>query len=208
MFALEMPARIPPTARLSSEYLVISLTPIRSRIRYEMSSVPQFQAASGGGPEELANAPRLPRCVNPRALALASEWRESLADPGAIVSRAIEFFRGGRFEYTLQPPRLGRNSVDEFLFNTRQGFCEHFASSFVFMMRAAGVPARVVTGYQGGDTIPVDGYMVVRQAEDRKSTRLNSSHITISYAVFCLKKKKQKRTTIRTNRTNTRIQVQ
>src|SRR5712664_3023047 len=165
MFALEMPARIPPTARLTSEYLVISLTPIRSRIRYEMSSFPQFQAASGGGPEDLANALRLPRGVNPRALALASEWRESLADPGAIVRRAIEFFRGGRFEYTLQPPALGRNSVDEFLFDTRQGFCEHFASSFVFMMRAAGVPARVVTGYQGGDTNPVDGYMVVRQAD-------------------------------------------
>ena len=69
------------------------------------------------------------------------------------------------FEYTLQPPALWRNSVDEFLFDTKQGFCEHFASSFVFLMRAAGVPARVVTGYQGGDTNPVDGYMVVRQAD-------------------------------------------
>src|SRR2546427_6462968 len=171
MFALEMPARIPPAGRLTSEYLVISLTPIRSRIRYEMSSFPQFQAASGGGPEDLANALRLPRGVNPRALALAGEWRESLADPGAIVSRAIEFFRGGRFEYTLQPPALGRNSVDEFLFDTKQGFCEHFASSFAFMMRAAGVPARVVTGYQGGDTNPVDGYMVVRQADARSEER-------------------------------------
>jgi len=55
--------------------------------------------------------------------------------------------------------------VDEFLFDAKQGFCEHFASSFVFLMRAAGVPARVVTGYQGGDTNPVDGYMVVRQAD-------------------------------------------
>src|SRR6266852_5246491 len=165
MFALEMPARIPPTARLTSEYLVISLTPIRSRMRYEMRSFFQFQAPSGGNPEDLANALRLPRGVNPRARALASEWRESLADNASIVRGAIEFFRGGRFEYTLQPPALGRNSVDEFLFDTRQGFCEHFASSFVFLMRAAGVPARVVTGYQGGDTNPVDGYMVVRQAD-------------------------------------------
>ncbi len=165
MFALEMPTRIPPTARLTSEYLVISLTPIRSRIRYEMRSFPQFQAPSGSNPEDLANALRLPRGVNPRARALASEWRESLADNAAIVRRAIEFFRGSRFEYTLQPPSLGQNSVDEFLFDTKQGFCEHFASSFVFLMRAAGVPARVVTGYQGGDTNPVDGYMVVRQAD-------------------------------------------
>src|SRR6266849_1992412 len=165
MFALEMPTRIPPTARLTSEYLVISLTPIRSRIRYEMRSFPQFQAPSGSNPEDLANALRLPRSVNPRALALAGEWRESLADNAAIVRRSIEFFRGSRFEYTLEPPALGQNSVDKFLFDTKQGFCEHFASSFVFLMRAAGVPARVVTGYQGGDTNPVDGYMVVRQAD-------------------------------------------
>jgi transglutaminase-like putative cysteine protease len=81
------------------------------------------------------------------------------------VRRAIDFFRGNRFQYTREPPKLGEHSVDEFLFDTRQGFCEHFASSFVFLMRSAGVPARVVTGYQGGDTNPVDGYMVVRQAD-------------------------------------------
>jgi len=165
MFALEMPTRIPPTARLTSEYLVISPTPIRSRMRYEMRSFPQFQAPSGANPGDLAQALGLPRGVNPRARALAGEWRESLPDNVAIVRRAIEFFRGSRFEYTLQPPLLGENSVDEFLFDTKQGFCEHFASSFVFLMRAAGVPARVITGYQGGDTNPVDGYMVVRQAD-------------------------------------------
>ena len=165
MFALEMPTRIPPNARLTSEYLVISMTPIRSRMRYEMRSFPQFQAPSGANPEDLAQALGLPRGVNPRARTLASEWRESLPDNAAIVRRAVEFFRSSRFEYTLQPPLLGENSVDEFLFDAKQGFCEHFASSFVFLMRAAGVPARVVTGYQGGDTNPVDGYMVVRQAD-------------------------------------------
>jgi len=165
MFALEMPTRLPQNARLTSEYLAISLTPIRSRIRYEMRSSPQFQALSGANPEDLALARRLPRGSNPRARTLAGEWREAGSDDAAIVRRAIDFFRGSRFEYTLEPPMLGANSVDEFLFDTKQGFCEHFASSFVFLMRAAGVPARVVTGYQGGDTNPVDGYMVVRQAD-------------------------------------------
>jgi len=165
MFALEMPTRLPQNARLTSEYLPISLTPIRSRIRYEMRSSPQFQARGGAEPRDLAAALRLPAGFDPRARALAREWRESLPDNPAIVRRAVEFFRGSRFEYTLQPPLLGRDSVDEFLFDTKQGFCEHFASSFVFLMRAAGVPARVVTGYQGGDTNPVDGYMVVRQAD-------------------------------------------
>jgi len=165
MFALEMPTRIPQTARLTSEYLAISLTPVRSRIRYEMRSSPQFQARSGASPGDLALARRLPRGFNPRARTLAGEWRTSASDDAAIVRLAIDFFRGSRFEYTLEPPKLGANPVDEFLFDTKQGFCEHFASSFVFLMRAAGVPARVVTGYQGGDTNPVDGYMVVRQAD-------------------------------------------
>jgi len=165
MFALEMPMRIPQSARMTRDYLPISLTPIRTRIRYEMRSSPEFQARGGANPGDLAAALRLPRGVDPRARALALEWRESLPDDAAIVQRAIDFYRSSRFEYTLEPPRLGEHSVDEFLFDTKQGFCEHFASSFVFLMRAAGVPARIVTGYQGGDTNPVDGYMVVRQAD-------------------------------------------
>jgi len=165
MFALEMPTVLPPGARVTSDYQVISLTPVRSRMRYEMRSYPNFAATSGADPADLALALRFPRVFNPRAQGLAREWRDSSGDNAAIVRRAVEFFRSSRFEYTLSPPILGSNSVDEFLFNTRQGFCEHFASSFVFLMRAAGVPARVVTGYQGGDTNPVDGYMVVRQAD-------------------------------------------
>lgn len=165
MFALEMPTSLPPSARVTTEYQVISLTPVRSRMRYEMRSYPNFAATSGADPSDLAFALRFPRIFNSRAQGLAREWRDSSGDNAAIVRRAVEFFRSSRFEYTLTPPLLGANSVDEFLFNTRQGFCEHFASSFVFLMRAAGVPARVVTGYQGGDTNPVDGYMVVRQAD-------------------------------------------
>src|SRR6266581_3217982 len=165
MFALEMPTVLPPGARVTSDYQVISLTPVRSRMRYEMRSYPNFAATSGADPADLALALRFPRVFNPRAQGLAREWRDSSGDNAAIVRRAVEFFRSSRFEYTLSPPLLGSNSVDEFLFNTRQGFCEHFASSFVFLMRAASVPARVVTGYQGGDTNPVDGYMVVRQAD-------------------------------------------
>jgi transglutaminase-like putative cysteine protease len=165
LFPLEMPVRVPSTARVTSEYVAISLTPIRTRLRYAMRSYPDFKANGGAGPQDLRIALRLPSGVNPRARALASEWRESSTGDSAIVRRAIEFFRGSRFEYTLEPPVLGTNSVDGFLFETKQGFCEHFASSFVFLMRAAGVPARVVTGYQGGDTNPVDGYVVVRQAE-------------------------------------------
>jgi protein-glutamine gamma-glutamyltransferase len=69
------------------------------------------------------------------------------------------------FRYTLQPPLLGQESVDEFLWETQAGFCEHFASSFVFFMRAAGIPARVVVGYQGGEYNPLENYYAVRQRE-------------------------------------------
>jgi len=165
LFALEMPSRIPPSARLTAEYLAISLPPVRTRIRYQMRSYPEFRVSGGSDSDELNHLLKLPPEVNPRARALANEWRDSLSAHPAIVRQAIEFFRSNRFEYTLLPPALGKDSVDEFLFDTKQGFCEHFAASFVFLMRAAGVPARVVTGYQGGDTNPVDGYMVVRQAD-------------------------------------------
>ena len=165
LFALEMPERIPSNARETADYLVISLPPVRSRIRYEARSYLEYRATGGADARDLAFALRLPRDFNPRTRALASEWRQSLASDAAIVGEGIEFFRASRFEYTLFPPLLGTNSVDEFLFDTKQGFCEHFAASFVFLMRAAGVPARVVTGYQGGDMNPVDNYMVVRQAD-------------------------------------------
>jgi hypothetical protein len=77
----------------------------------------------------------------------------------------VAFLRQGGYAYTLEPPLLGEHSVDEFLFSTKAGFCEHFASAFVFLMRAAGVPARVVTGYQGGELNPVDSIITVRQSD-------------------------------------------
>ncbi|MCX7178403.1 MAG: transglutaminase domain-containing protein, partial [Proteobacteria bacterium] len=75
------------------------------------------------------------------------------------------YFRRQVLIYTLSPPLMGDDSVDEFLFDFKRGFCEHFAAAFVFMMRAAGVPARVVTGYQGGELNPVDNTLVVRQSD-------------------------------------------
>jgi hypothetical protein len=74
-------------------------------------------------------------------------------------------FREQQFSYTLRPPRVGRHGVDDFLFSTRAGFCEHYAGAFVVLMRILDIPARVVTGYQGGELNPVDGYLTVRQSD-------------------------------------------
>ena len=86
-------------------------------------------------------------------------------DHAAIVNTALSYFNRQGFQYTLEPPLLGTNNIDEFLFETRQGFCEHYASAYTLVMRAAGVPARVVTGYQGGERNPVGGYWIVRNRD-------------------------------------------
>ena len=111
----------------------------------------------------------LPPGFNPRTLAMARHWRADAGAPSpasdlAIAQRAMRLFHDS-FAYTLATPLAGRNAVDEFLFDTREGFCEHFASSFVVLMRAAGVPARVVTGYAGGYRNPIGGYWLVRNSD-------------------------------------------
>ena len=113
----------------------------------------------------LQRALRLPGGVNPRARELAQSLRANAATDRDVVHSTLAIFRAQPFFYTLVPPELGKHSVDEFLFQTRRGFCEHYASSFVFLMRAAGIPARVVTGYQGGEINPLGDYMIVRQSE-------------------------------------------
>ena len=164
LFVLEMPGSLPPGAILSQEYQVLSKTPVRSRIRYELKSYPDLVQGIDEAAASIDSHLRLP-ANNPRTRALAEQWRRESGGGEAVVRRMLEHIRQERFFYTLTPPLLGENSIDQFLFETRRGFCEHFASAFVFAMRAAGVPARIVTGYQGGERNPVDGYLIVRQSD-------------------------------------------
>ncbi len=165
LYALDMPAARPPAARMTPEYQLIALAPVRTRMRYEMISYPVYRATGGASRQELREALELPPQFNPRARRLAEEWRRTAADDADVARLALQYFRASGFVYTLEPPLLGRNSVDEFLFDTREGFCEHYSAAFVFLMRAAGVPARVVTGFQGGNLNPVDDYMVIRDSD-------------------------------------------
>ncbi|PLQ01021.1 DUF3488 domain-containing protein [Cupriavidus pauculus] len=102
---------------------------------------------------------------NPRSRELAAGWMARYADPWQRVQAAMRLFAEAPFAYTLSPPTLGKAQVDSFVFDTRRGFCEHYASSFVFLMRAAGVPARVVIGYQGGEYNPLGKHYVIRQSD-------------------------------------------
>jgi transglutaminase-like putative cysteine protease len=165
LFSLEAATRLPERARFSSDGQVLTQFPVRSRIRYELSSIAVAETRPDETTSQLRRALRLPAGYNPRAVALAREWRAQAASDAEIATKAIAFLRAGRYLYTLEPPLLEENSVDDFLFNTKSGFCEHFSSAFVFLMRAAGVPARVVMGYQGGDTNPVDRIVTVRQSD-------------------------------------------
>lgn len=179
LFALDLPASLPPESTASGDYQVLSRAPVRNRIRYEMSSYLNYRAGLDADEEELSRALQLPPAVktetnqggsannpnNPRARALAASWRRDLGNDEAIVREALSLFHNQQFFYTLLPPLLHDNPVDEFLFDTRQGFCEHYSSSFAFLMRAAGIPARVIAGYQGGEINPAGGYMIVRQSD-------------------------------------------
>jgi len=163
LFALETAVSVPERARMTFDGQILSSAPVRNRLRYELVSVIAPEALRTEAPGALSRATRIPPTSNPRAQALATQWRANARNDEEIVARALEFLRAGRFDYTLEPPLLGLHTVDEFLFDTKSGFCEHFASAFTFLMRAAGVPSRVVTGYQGGDLNPYDRIVTVRQ---------------------------------------------
>ena len=163
LLALDLPTRLPPDASLAPTLEALASVPVRVRSRFTFASSPDYRANRGEVPATLAEALRLPARINPRSRALAQQWQS--LPPERIVEAALAMFREDDFHYTLQPSLLGRDAVDQFLFETRRGFCEHYASAFVFLMRAAGVPARVVAGYQGGEVNPVDGYLIVRQSD-------------------------------------------
>ncbi|MGQ0578550.1 MAG: transglutaminase TgpA family protein [Betaproteobacteria bacterium] len=165
MFAVDLPSRAAPNSYFSSDYQMLARRPVRERIRYDVRSIPSYRAGVNEQRMQLRRALRLPDGAAPRAQALAASWRADTSGHRDIMRRALTMFREQPFTYTLAPPELGDNPVDQFLFETRSGFCEHYASAFTYLMRAAGVPARVVTGYLGGEMNPVDGYLIVRQSE-------------------------------------------
>ncbi len=164
LLALDLPAILPPQATMTSSFQIVRRHPVNEVYRYDMRSYPVYRTGDLTEAES-SRALQLPVSGNPRARTLASEWRERDVRPEALVGAALALFREQAFYYTLSPPLLGRDSVDDFLFRTRQGFCEHYTSAFVFLMRAAGIPARVVTGYQGGERNAFGGYLIVRQSD-------------------------------------------
>jgi len=165
LLLLDIPAAAPAGAALTHDYQILARQPVRSRLRYAAGSYLDYRLQPELTPAMRGAALQLPLTGNPHARALAAGWSRSGMTPAEIAQRALTTFREENYVYTLNPPLLGADSVDQFLFDTRRGFCEHYAGSFVFLMRAAGVPARVVTGYQGGEFNPAGNYVLVSQAD-------------------------------------------
>ena len=165
LFALDYPTRVPQGTRLTLDYQLYRDKAVTQLLRYDMSSDPTFRDSPTLSEVLKNSALDLPPDLNPRTRELVADWRRDLPSDEAFAQRILRHFREEPFHYTLNPPLLGYNTVDDFLFSTRQGYCEHYASAFTVMMRMAGVPARVVTGYQGGWYNEFGDYLLVKQSD-------------------------------------------
>lgn len=161
---LDLPTTVPAALRARPGFIYETRLPRRERQTLDLTSTPRYRTGSIGDLER-RRALALPAQLSRRVRALADDWRRSAQRPQDVVRVALDHFRREPFVYTLTPPALGADPVEEFLFETRRGFCEHYAAAFVTLMRAAGIPARVVVGYQGGVYNPSGNYLIVRQAD-------------------------------------------
>ncbi|MFY8135993.1 MAG: DUF4129 domain-containing transglutaminase family protein, partial [Aquimonas sp.] len=150
--------------RLNRDRSLIAQRPLASISRHRLRSAPDVRFDAGLPRPLRQQFVALPGGYNPRTAELVAGWRARGLDESELVREALERFNR-EFTYTLLPPPLGRDSVDDFLFETREGYCEHFASAFTVMMRMAGIPARVVTGYHGGFHNAIGDYVLVRQSD-------------------------------------------
>lgn len=164
--ALEMPDKwnLPRTFMGRMQQLT-RVHPIDQRMAFEVESYTDFRVDRDMSQYMRGWYLGLPDGNNPRTVKLAQQLLAAADSKTDYINTVIRMFNVEEFYYTLQPPELGRNSVDEFLFETRQGFCEHYASAFAVLMRAADIPARVVLGYQGGEINPMGGHLIVRQSD-------------------------------------------
>ena len=170
LLVLDATPRAPDVAgfalRQTPQLQWLSERPVTDLLRYRAQSYLDFRHGPLQFAAGLQDELDLPPGFNPRTLQLgAAMRRDARGDGAALVAAALERLRSGGYRYTLEPGVFGADSADEFWFDRKQGFCEHIAASFVILMRAAGVPARVVTGYQGAERNALDGYFVVRQSD-------------------------------------------
>lgn len=163
IYSLDLSSSAEPTLSLTPALTQISLNPLTQPRQFTLSYYPEQSKEP-----RLSEARRrfnlaLPPSGNPRSRQLAQQWKEQYADPQQLIRVAMNYFREQPFYYTLRPPPLSTDGIDDFLFTTRAGFCAHYASSLAFLLRSAGIPTRLVTGYLGGEYHATEGYVSVHQ---------------------------------------------
>jgi transglutaminase-like putative cysteine protease len=167
LVGLDLPRGLPPdlyTAFRSFDEQLTDSKPSDNVISYHLESFPRHRNLDALPAAMRALDLTLPRARNPRSIELAQQLRAGARDDHTYVQAVLDYLQNNGFEYTLTPPKLGANSIDDLLFDTRQGFCGHYASAFAMLMRAGGVPAHVVTGYLGGEWNRFGEYLLVRQS--------------------------------------------
>ncbi len=166
LIALELPQKPPVEfpAFETFDYQLVTPIPLLRTMNYQLVSYPQHHSLGPLPPAQRQLDLQLPLKRNPRSVQLAHQLRARVTTDAAYVTEVLDYLRHGGFQYTLDPPELGPDSIDDLLFRTRQGFCGHYASAFAMLMRAGGVPARVVTGYLGGEWNRFGDYLLVRQS--------------------------------------------
>ncbi len=166
LYALDIPSQVPESINYTNNYVLRSPQKINSLYQYHISSVPDYIIQLNITPWEKNAGLKIPQNTNPKTLQMGRNFALKYQRPDDIVKHVLNFFNQQNFHYTLKPPlTFGFHPVDQFLFDTRRGFCEHYASSFTLLMRAAGIPARIVIGYQGGTLNPLNQVMTVRQSD-------------------------------------------
>jgi transglutaminase-like putative cysteine protease len=162
LFALDSPVDLPENSFLSAENQVLSQARVNQVQRYQLVSKTHYLLPAEAN--TLSGYLQVPQQSSPRSRQLVRTLSVP-NDPEATLAAVLNYFSEHGFFYTRNAPRLSQQPIDEFLFDSKRGYCEHFASSFTVLMRLAGVPSRVVTGYLGGEVNPLDDVLAVRQSD-------------------------------------------
>ncbi len=165
LLALDIPTQLVKDSLINADYQLISLKPINDLKRYTLESRLNSSIGLEEDLEYLNLTSQYPPDSNPQTIKLGRQLALRYKNKSEIIEHVLRMFNEEEYTYTLKPPFLRNNVVDRFLFETKRGFCEHFAGSFALLMRTAGIPARIVTGYQGGEYNQVGNYLIVRQSD-------------------------------------------
>ncbi len=164
LFALDLPAHMPQWSIMDSDYTLHRQRPINEKIAYDMLSYTDYRESRAGNLMLRENM-HLPPAVNPRSRTLAKQLTDGAGTTREKVRRILAYFKDNGFVFTLNPSALGANPIDTFLFESKRGYCEHYAVALAFLLRAVDVPTRLVGGYLGGELNKFGNLIIVRQSD-------------------------------------------